>query len=284
MGNENNNLKSTITFEAETFRRIQPEEYLRKFIQQQVRPDGRSFNHFRKTTVNLSCISTADGSSMVRIGNTTVVCGIKAEVSEPNVNLPNEGYLVPNVDLSPICSPRFKPGPPSEQAQVLSENLNKLLKISKVIDLKTLCIEEGKAVWVLFADIVCVNYDGNVFDACVIALISALMNVRLPKAFYEDGLVKATEEKSITLSIIRTPYSASFAMFDGQYLLVDPNEMEESITKDGTTVVVDETGQLCNIWKIGSSCSPEQLKTCISKARDRYADITSIIEKAKQAI
>jgi exosome complex component RRP43 len=45
-----------------------------------------------------------------------------------------------------------------------------------VIDLETLCIEEGKAVWVLFADLVCVNYDGNVFDACVIALMSALMN------------------------------------------------------------------------------------------------------------
>ena len=48
------NPNSTITFEAETFQRIQPEEYLRKFIKQHVRPDGRSFNHFRKTTVNLS--------------------------------------------------------------------------------------------------------------------------------------------------------------------------------------------------------------------------------------
>lgn len=53
--NENNiNLNTAITFEAETFRRIQPEEYLRRYIQQHVRPDGRSFNHFRKTTVNLS--------------------------------------------------------------------------------------------------------------------------------------------------------------------------------------------------------------------------------------
>ncbi|EXX66291.1 Rrp45p [Rhizophagus irregularis DAOM 197198w] len=274
MGNVTNeniiNLNTAITFEAETFRRIQPEEYLRRYIQQHVRPDGRSFNHFRKTTVNLR--------------NTTVICGIKAEVSEPNVNFPKEGYLVPNVDLSPICSPRFKPGPPSEQAQVLSENLNKLLKNSKVIDLETLCIEEGKAAWVLFADLVCVNYDGNVFDACVIALMSALMNVRLPEAVYEDGIVKATEEKTIILGLIRITYSASFAMFDGQHLLVDPNEMEESITKDGITVVVDETGKLCNIWKTGSSCSSEQLKTCISKARDRYADITSIIEIAKQAI
>jgi len=39
--------------------------------------------------------------------------------------------------------------------------------------------------------------------------------VRLPKAVYEDGLVKATEEKTIALSFMRIPYSASFAMFDG---------------------------------------------------------------------
>ena len=28
---------------------------------------------------------------------------------------------VPNVDLPPLCSSQFRPGPPSEQAQVLSQ-------------------------------------------------------------------------------------------------------------------------------------------------------------------
>ena len=30
-------------------------------------------------------------------------------------------HLVPNVDLPPLCSSRFRPGPPGEQAQVLSQ-------------------------------------------------------------------------------------------------------------------------------------------------------------------
>lgn len=47
----------------------------------------------------LGCITTADGSSMVRIGDTTVICGIKAEVSEPNVNFPKEGYLGKNISI-----------------------------------------------------------------------------------------------------------------------------------------------------------------------------------------
>lgn len=36
-------------------------------------------------------------------------------------------FLVPNLDLPAICSPRFKPGPPAEEAQVLSDRLNEIL-------------------------------------------------------------------------------------------------------------------------------------------------------------
>lgn len=35
--------------------------------------------------------------------------------------------VVPNIDLPALCSPKFKPGPPSEEAQVLSERLNEVL-------------------------------------------------------------------------------------------------------------------------------------------------------------
>lgn len=35
-------------------------------------------------------------------------------------------YKVPNVELSPLCSPKFKPGPPSEKAQAVSEFINQL--------------------------------------------------------------------------------------------------------------------------------------------------------------
>lgn len=81
------------------------------------------------------------------MGDTTVVCGVKAEISEPELDRPEHGFLgafdawftpayltegivvhtVPNVDIPAMCSPKFKPGPPSEEAQVLSERLNEVL-------------------------------------------------------------------------------------------------------------------------------------------------------------
>lgn len=38
-------------------------------------------------------ISTADGSALVRVGDTTIVCGVKAEIAEPELDCPEEGFL-----------------------------------------------------------------------------------------------------------------------------------------------------------------------------------------------
>ena len=69
---------------------------------------------------------------------------MKAEIAEPELDREEEGFLgewlvvlsfllrhktpsVPNVDLPAMCSPKFKPGPPTEEAQVLSDRLNEIL-------------------------------------------------------------------------------------------------------------------------------------------------------------
>ena len=47
---------------------------------------------------------------------------------------------------------------------------------SNVLPLKKLGIRPGKSAWVLYIDIVCINYDGNAFDAAVLAVMTALRN------------------------------------------------------------------------------------------------------------
>lgn len=41
----------------------------------------------------IGSINTADGSALVRMGGTTIVCGVKAEIAEPDLEKPNEGFL-----------------------------------------------------------------------------------------------------------------------------------------------------------------------------------------------
>ena len=86
-------MTATPALSFEVFNRIQPHEYFRRFIEQNVRPDGRPLGKFRKTALTFGAIVTADGSCMVKVGGTTVVCGIKAEVAEPKIKEPKKGYL-----------------------------------------------------------------------------------------------------------------------------------------------------------------------------------------------
>ena len=55
-------------------------------------------------------------------------------------------------------------------------DLGKTNRRSGMLPLKSLCIQPGRAVWVIYADIMCINYDGNVTDAALFALVAALKN------------------------------------------------------------------------------------------------------------
>ncbi|KTF81685.1 hypothetical protein cypCar_00032483, partial [Cyprinus carpio] len=52
-----------------------------------------------------------------------------------------------------------------------------LLFSSDLINMEELCIEKSKLCWVLYCDIMCLDYDGNLLDACMIVLLAALRNV-----------------------------------------------------------------------------------------------------------
>jgi exosome complex component RRP43 len=43
-----------------------------------------------------------------------------------------------------------------------------------VFSLEELGLVEGESAWTLYADIVCLDYDGSVADACLLALVAAL--------------------------------------------------------------------------------------------------------------
>lgn len=85
--------------EAEAFQRVHPKEYLKKYLVKGIRPDGRAFLEARGLRITPASISTANGSSVVRIGKTIVVCGIKAEISEPTYDNPDSGYIGNSISL-----------------------------------------------------------------------------------------------------------------------------------------------------------------------------------------
>lgn len=112
--------------QLDAFKILDPLTYLRKFLLHSVRPDGRALEESRQIQIHSCPIAKCFGSATVKIGLSTVICAIKAEIAKPLPARPKDGYFVPNIDLPPLCSVKFRAGPPSQFTQAISEQINEL--------------------------------------------------------------------------------------------------------------------------------------------------------------
>ncbi|KAF7237533.1 Exosome complex component RRP43 [Varanus komodoensis] len=157
------------------------------------RPDGRDLGEFRTTTVNIGSITTADGSALVKLGNTTVICGIKAEFAAPPVDSSHKGYIVPNVDLPPLCSSRFRPGPPGEEAQAASQFLADVIENSQVVLKEDLCIADEKENHYLYSEVLKSTY----FKISSIAALPNLSLLRISRLQPPSELITESSTKRL---------------------------------------------------------------------------------------
>lgn len=223
----------------------------------------------------------------MKLGNTTVICGVKAEFAAPPVDAPDRGYVVPNVDLPPLCSSRFRTGPPGEEAQVTSQFIADVVDNSQVIKKEDLCISPGKLAWVLYCDLICLDYDGNILDACTFALLAALKNVQLPEVTIneETALAEVNLKKKSYLNVRTNPVATSFAVFDDTLLIVDPTGEEEHLSTGTLTVVTDEDGKLCCLHKPGGSgLTGAKLQDCMSRAVTRHKEVSKLLDEVIQSM
>ena len=61
------------SLDADAFRRLYPEQYFQRFLDDDIRPDGRTLGRSRATNIGIGTITSVDGSALVKQGNTTVV-------------------------------------------------------------------------------------------------------------------------------------------------------------------------------------------------------------------
>lgn len=357
---------SSLSLPPSQFAQLQPHTYLFAHLsppdtssRPSVRVNGRTKSQFRSASVNAGSLTHSNGSAVVRIGDTTAVCGVRAEIlstddiaawnlstseTPPNkrrrtddstggdkyggTTTANEAdsdsdfdyddseiqrfnLLVPNLSLNTGCSPSIPPGAaPTPLAQSLSHQLLALLHSSRLVrsdDLRiwyqppnlsdedtAMTTEEGegssnsgtaaepeiKAYWTLYIDVLMISLAGNPFDAAWAAVIAALRDTRLPKAWWdmdrEMVLCSDSAGDSQKLRLRGMPVSNSFCVFEAdpvgdwrrliaeesseekgktsaskeeqnrntkRWVLADPDAFEESLCQERACVVVDKNAQ-----------------------------------------
>ena len=234
--------------------------YIRKIIKDGKRVDGRKFDEMRKVEVTKGYLEKAEGSALVKIGKTEVLVGVKMELGEPFPDSQDEGVLMVGSELSPISSPEFESGPPSEDAIELARVTDRGVRESKTLDFKKLCIKEGEKVWMVCVDIQIINDDGNLMDASSIGAIAALSDAKIPKI---DGDKVDRSEFSGKLELKNIPIACTIAKINGE-LIVDPDFEEGNSTNGKITITTMDDGSICAMQK---SCiggfTPEEIYKAI---------------------
>lgn len=167
----NKSAPAALSFPRSIFAAVSPHPFLQAHLsasRTRQRANGRSAQEFRTPLVNTGSLTHCQGSAVVRLGNTSVVCGVRGEIlkeedaqgytytpsstsqqdgseednlEEENQEISTLRLLVPNVELSTGSTPNHIPGnAPSSTAQTLITRLRSLLLSTSLIRARDLRI------------------------------------------------------------------------------------------------------------------------------------------------
>ncbi len=245
-------------------------DHILRLLEQGKRQDGRGVTDFRNLEIETGLIESADGSARVKLGNTTVIAGIKIIPGTPFGDTPNLGVLTTGMELIPMAHPTFESGPPGEDAIELARVVDRGIRESGMVDVEKLCITPGEEVWMCYIDMYAIDHDGNLFDAANIAAVSALKSAIIPAEQYGKG-------ENSPLPVTCTPVSVTSAKL-GNTLIVDPDYDEEQISTARLTVTTDDAGNFRAMQKgRRGSITLDELRLCLARAVEIGAEIRKII-------
>lgn len=279
-----------LSFPRDTFAKLTPRPFLLAHLRQPapIRPNGRKTNEFRLPTINTGSLTHSNGSAVVRVGDTAVVCGIRGEIlmasdiphppskdSDETNMVEDLGLIIPNLELSTGCSPAHLPGnPPTSLAQSLSYRISSMLNDLNVVDMSSLRInytqpptEEDssddepqvvtKAYWALYVDILCLALDGDPFDAACLAVSAALQDTTLPKAWWdpdqETVLCSPLSSEGSRLNLAGLPIVSSFAVFTTSSPLRKREDAQSWVIADPDSFENDVCDEALTIVSVPSS-------------------------------
>ncbi|CAA2983292.1 exosome complex component RRP43 [Olea europaea subsp. europaea] len=249
-----------------------------------------------KCFIIVGAVASANGSALAKIGCTTMLAAVKLEVMTPKLESPDEGCIAIDFHMPPICSPLVRPGRPAEAAPVITKQLTDIILSSGMIDLKELSLVSGKAAWLAYLDIYCLDADGSLFDAALLSAVAAFSHLQIPVVSLNDNgrIVLISEENSGAmwekepvnkekrkLKLDTLPFSLTCALHKN-YILADPSAEEESIMETYLTVVLDSSLQLVSLNKPGGPglAQTSAIQDCVALTIKRVKELQKMLNEA----
>ncbi|RMY02946.1 hypothetical protein D0868_07712 [Hortaea werneckii] len=258
--------------------------FLLSALRENIRLDHRPFDAYRPISLSFPQLPDQYGVADVWLGKTRVLCNISSEVVAPYADRKFEGLFTINCELSPMGSTAFEAGRTDQLPLPLSRLLEKTLRRSGALDTESLCIIAGQKCFHVRADLHVLDHDGNLLDACCIALVAALLHYRRPDVEVKGEEVTVfdpRERDPVKLNLHHSPFCVTFSYFDsGEIVLQDANLLEEQCKEGEVIVGINRFGEVCQIAKYGGAPVEglEMLK-CVSAALERVKMLDAFVKE-----
>ncbi|MFH1306244.1 MAG: exosome complex protein Rrp42 [Candidatus Micrarchaeota archaeon] len=219
-------------------------DMVENLLKQGKRGDGRKKLEYREIKLQKNVIPNAEGSALCSIGKTQLLSAVKIALAKPYPDRPEDGILSTSAEFTPLGSPYFEPGPPRAGAIELARVVDRGIRSSECINLKKHNIENSEFVLATYIDLWILDHDGNLFDAAMLASMSALQNTRMPKV-EEDKIIR--DEIVGKLKLSTSVVSCTFTKI-GENLLLDP-AFEEEIGAEAMLTIGTTPEYVCAVQK-----------------------------------
>ncbi|XP_049294428.1 exosome complex exonuclease RRP42 [Anopheles funestus] len=221
--------------------------YILHGIQKNLRNDGRTNREYRPMELESEIVVHAAGSARLRMANTDILVGVKAEIDTPHPDHPNEGKLDFFIDCSANAAPEFEGRGGEQLATEISNTLAKAYESRKGFDLSILCIMAKHQCWKLYVDVLILECGGNLFDAVSLAVKAALFNTRIPRvstAMHDGGamdLILSDDPYDCErLDVATAPILVTVCKI-GDQCVVDPSAEEEECSVASVAIGVSSS-------------------------------------------
>lgn len=246
---------------------ISAKEYHFNLLASGKRADGRKLSEVRDVKIETDAIRTADSSSLVKIGHTSLVCGCTTQVSLLTTDDEFDPIKI-KVQLPPICL--HPTGFKTQHTEPLTTKILKdILNDSDCLNTQDFIISDD-SYWSVDLEVICLNYDGCLIDAALISILSALKTLKLS--------TKTNESPDRNITLHSFPLSTTFASIN-DHIVCDPTLDEEAVSQSTFSITIDcKDNRLCHINKTGGRAITQlNLSDCIDIAKKQKNRLKSII-------
>ncbi|KAL3097213.1 hypothetical protein niasHT_030208 [Heterodera trifolii] len=203
------------------------------------------------------CICGATATSLSSTNR--VICSLEAEITAPRKK-PGSGSISFSLDFLPMAHPSAVDASASSDSEVEQclSMLESLYRDTYCIDFETLCIEIDKYVFDIRCTIKVLDYDGGLFDACTLAVSTALMGFKRNDVTYNAVTKKlkshsAYDKALVPLTLYYKPATITFGFISGiDEPMVDPTLEESSLIEGSLTIGANHRDEICLMHQCGN--------------------------------